>query len=611
VRTTVLALLAVASVSSIRAQCTPDRTVTLNCEIAGPRAGARMGDRNGLASGDLNGDGLADLVVASRGEVRAWLGHVPSGGIDLTAEDADILVIGAGIGSSVACGDVSGDGIDDLVIGGADSVHVVFGPLCPSLVRDLAVAPADVVLLGANLGWTEIVVDGSLVAGAPNSDYAVVLPPAIASGAVLSATDGLLVRGVHPGDALGYAIASGDLDGDGVADLAVGAPGVRASWGEVDVLLGPIPTAGVHDLATQPADIRHEGGEVGDQLGISLAIAELSGDCANDLVIGGMPRAFDGEVVAFFGPLAPGVTDLAIAPPDWRLVGRDREELGFALDAGDFNADGQDELLIGAPGHRWGSGPVREGAVLELNGLLAPGFDDEWNATGLPRLGLGGPADGRWGSCVLAADLLQDGPDDLFGGAPLAEGTRAPTDAGWVSSYPGMRASGGDPSACAPRTHGWWHRQCLGLDPPEGLDPGRYGRGRGPQWPQIGEDQLRAILARVARETCGFGASPCDALAPIPAGDACLRARRAVVAFLLNEAAGYLGPDAALEPPGEPPMTGSEARRALLTMLAQGDCLGAEQLALTINSGAACRGARMHAGHSAHPTPPPALPPRN
>ncbi|HET6371719.1 MAG TPA: FG-GAP repeat protein, partial [Candidatus Polarisedimenticolia bacterium] len=195
-----------------------------------------------------------------------------------------------------------------------------------------------------------------------------------------------VVQGAEPLAWAGASLAGGDINGDGIADLVIGAPGGSddrpSRRGRIYVLYGGVarPRATV-DLALRrrpsvnepgksvvasEADVIIEGRDDFDHLGAALAVADTDGDGFADIVAGapradgpGNARPDCGEVVILHGATnLPPLIDLKMLepgalPPAPRLrlvVGRSAGDVfGSALVAGDVNADGLIDLVVGAP----------------------------------------------------------------------------------------------------------------------------------------------------------------------------------------------------------------------------------------------------------------------
>ncbi len=313
-----------------------------------------------VASGDLNGDGVADLALGGAGKwaagyltnPRAGEVHVLFGPLSEADPEIDLSIpgsfdvkieapalapgtLGDHLGWAVAVADVTGDEQDDLIVSAptdhgpgdarlhAGAVYVFFGPLAAGTVVDLATAAADLTVYGVD-------------AGAAIDSYA---------------------------DFLGFAVAAGDVSGDGVADLLLGAPladgpenarGDRT--GEVHVVFGAAFDPGtVIDLATTPADVTVFGAGADDRLGYSVAAGDVSGDAIGDLLLNAISASgFDhrprrGEVYVQFGPIESGtVLDLASHALDVRYIsGPYYEYFGHGVTAADLSGDGVADLVAG------------------------------------------------------------------------------------------------------------------------------------------------------------------------------------------------------------------------------------------------------------------------
>ncbi len=219
--------------------------------------------------------------------------------------------------------------------------------------------------------------------------------------------------GPQPGAAFGWAVAgSGDVNGDGFADLAMGAPSVGSAdspGGFVAVYYGgpggPSPTPD-WTAAGQPWDV----------LGTSVAFAgDVNGDGYGDLVVGA-PGFGDtagperGRASLFLGSAA----GLA-ATPAWTHEGTaGGSRLGQRVAAaGDVNGDGYADVLVAVPGD--GAGGPALGAVRLFFGAPAGlGATPAWQATAVEA------GDGFGAAIAGAGDVDSDGYADILVGAPAA-----------------------------------------------------------------------------------------------------------------------------------------------------------------------------------------------
>ena len=109
----------------------------------------------------------------------------------------------------------------------------------------------------------------------------------------------------------------------------------------------------IQDLAIKPADVTLLGVESQGFMGQSGASGDFNGDGVEDLLLGvpGADSAKGNAYIVFGEPGLSGVQDFAEVDPDVRIVGIDHNDsFGQSVAAGDFNGDGFDDALIGAPG---------------------------------------------------------------------------------------------------------------------------------------------------------------------------------------------------------------------------------------------------------------------
>ncbi|MFN7143067.1 MAG: hypothetical protein ACK4YP_04780, partial [Myxococcota bacterium] len=150
-------------------------------------------------------------------------------------------------------------------------------------------------------------------------------------------------------------------DGDG--DVVIGAPyndSASTSAGAAYVVYGGFSSTEYLSLA----DATFRGPSRDDFAGWSVAAGDYDGDGVGDLAVGGTGYSDEGTVWIAYGPLS-GVSSSYTS----RLVAEDNDDyVGFALRTADFDADGFDDLLVGAPGDD--DGGTNAGALYLLWGGL-------------------------------------------------------------------------------------------------------------------------------------------------------------------------------------------------------------------------------------------------
>src|SRR3990172_4176927 len=182
------------------------------------------------------------------------------------------------------------------------------------------------------------------------------------------ANPGFRLDGIDAGDLSGVSVASaGDVNGDGFADLIVGArlanPGGDSAAGESYVVFGKESGfAASFDLATLNGSngFRLDGIDAGDNSGFSVASAgDVNGDGFDDLIIGAHYAdpggdGSAGESYVVFGKASGFAASFDLATLDgsngFRLDGIDAQDFSgrSVTSAGDVNGDGFDDLIIGA-----------------------------------------------------------------------------------------------------------------------------------------------------------------------------------------------------------------------------------------------------------------------
>jgi hypothetical protein len=222
--------------------------------------------------------------------------------------------------------------------------------------------------------------------------------------------------------AFGTAVAMGDFNGDGMADVAVGAPRDHVNGqasGTVTVFAGTANGLGVGRRLVQSAFGSAD--EADDQFGTALAAGDFNRDGFADLAIGAPNEAIGtvraGAVYIYHGSTGGLVPARGFDQAD--VGGRTNgagDQWGSALGAGDFNRDGFVDVAVGAPGKAMAGQTARSGDVTVLKGS-AGGLGFGWNVDQRDTAGTNEDGD-RFGAAVAAGNVTGSAHDDLVVGAP-------------------------------------------------------------------------------------------------------------------------------------------------------------------------------------------------
>jgi hypothetical protein len=459
--------------------------------------GVATEDQSGYAvstAGDINGDGVDDLIVgawradsngSASGSSYVVFGRrtgVFESAIALSSLDGNTGFRLDGVaaddlsGASVsAAGDINSDGFDDLVIGALDadpngnpsgSSYVVFGRssvftsamnlssldgftgfrldgvaaydrsgIAVSGAGDINGDGIDDLLIGAHGADVNGVSSGSsyVVFGRSTNSFGSAI-----SLATLDGSTGFRLDGVAALDFSGSAVsAAGDINGDGVDDLIIGAFGAAPngnSSGSTYVVFGRSTGSFLSAINLSSLDgnsgFRLDGVARSDLSGATVSAAgDINGDGIDDLIIGAWgadPNGiYSGSSYVVFGRKRGGFDSvIALSSLDgstgFRLDGATGfDNSGIAVSAaGDVNGDGTDDVMVGAKQANAGN----TGSSYVLFGRNAGGFASAINLSSLDGSD-GFRLDGLWGqdysgsALSAAGDINGDGVGDLLIGA--------------------------------------------------------------------------------------------------------------------------------------------------------------------------------------------------
>ena len=359
-------------------------------------AGAKFGAA--VATGDFNRDGFADLAVGAPGDkvgtvtpgtVSVFYGSSTGlgGGTRLSESNVDNMADETGdqFGASLAAGDLNRDGFADLAVG------------LPGETVGSTRSGMIAVFMGSTSGLTSGHGYSQKLGGGAN----------------------------EAGDKFGTALAAGDLNGDGYAELAVGVPGEAPNGGTTHsgaVMVAKGSSSGlVKGWWADQADVTGAANEAGDQFGAAVAIGNVTGDSHGDLVAGapgeapGSDPAGSGAIYVIPGAAGGKSTGFARSQKSAGGANEAGDHFGAAVAVGNLDNDSFDDIVVGVPGEAPNGGIVQSGAAVIYPGVSGKpsGYFVDENLAG-QAIGAGD----KFGAAVGTGDVDGDGFADLLVGAP-------------------------------------------------------------------------------------------------------------------------------------------------------------------------------------------------
>ena len=369
-------------------------SLTPNWTVDGDQATALLG-YSVAAAGDVNGDGFDDVIVGERdydnpstSEGRAHVYHGSASGLNLTPNwtaESDQAISNFGVSVATA-GDVNGDGFADVIVGcpnfdngqdGEGRAFVYYGSasgLSPSAnwigEGNLAgVQFGNSVSTAGDVnadGFDDVIVGAWLYTNGQGSEGRAFVYHGSASG--LSTTSQWSAEANQGNAYFGSSVAgAGDVNGDGFADVIIGAPGYtngQSTEGRAYVYHGS--ATGLNLLAWTA-----ESNQADNSFGLSVATAgDVNGDGFADVVVGNKDWT-NGQFTEGRADVYQGSAAGLMSTSSWTAEGNQASaQFGIsAATAGDVNGDGYSDLIVGA--YQYDNGQADEGGAFVYRGAAA------------------------------------------------------------------------------------------------------------------------------------------------------------------------------------------------------------------------------------------------
>jgi hypothetical protein len=315
----------------------------INFQVSPPSVSVPSADSSdlfgsALAAGDLNGDGSDELIVGTHGKNSyAGVVYIFGGGSQgLSFNNVQLLdqsANGGGaeasdlFGYALAVGNFNGDAYEDLAVGAPGEVYSGQQSGIVSIHKGRS----------ATFGITSVVVSDGFIDQAPTWAN-------------------------ENGDRFGNTLAAGDIDADGLDELVIGAPGEN-NWQGYVFRAERAPGWTLNLALTQAG---------ADGFGTSLAIGDIIGSSTKDIVVGSPSDRSQAGSVWIYRGLTTGPVFAT------QLMGDETDKFGSSLAIAKVRGSGKADLIVGAPGEAWSSGPA-EGRSLVYVGTTSNTFPTSWD----------------------------------------------------------------------------------------------------------------------------------------------------------------------------------------------------------------------------------------